>query len=185
MEKTIVIQIGNSDDGLSQRDWSLFVQELHAEFRSPAIDFHFFGFSPGAALWQNACLVFNVDAQALGYADFKAYLNDLRYILSGLANKWDQDSIALLVGETEFITSNYITQEIFSADSNEEDSTGQEGREEGDHHGEEDGQEDDGEEVDDFDGYGSKEDQLAAQGLREEDRNTDIAGVQGGRSLYP
>lgn len=173
MSKTIVIQIGNSDDKLTQSQWAYFVMYLRMELESPALDFHFFGFSASDAHWQNCCMVFNADYERLGYEDFETYLNDLRFILANVARKYKQDSIALLVGETEFVPFNYESKEIQDALSgNSEEDSGQD-REEGSVDGEEGGLE-------------------AAQVIldrRQEDRHglhiVGPEGLEGGRSLYP
>lgn len=59
--KTITLQIGNSDDKLSQRDWSYFVNEIDHYLNvtmSRYITIHFSGSSHSYAPWQNFCWVF-------------------------------------------------------------------------------------------------------------------------------
>lgn len=92
---TITVQIGNSDNKLTQVEWSAFCQEVDKAVMSRTPNVYFHGFSHGAAPWQNACWV----------ADFeKPPLLHLRYDLRGLAVKYRQESIALTTGTTEFVT---------------------------------------------------------------------------------
>jgi hypothetical protein len=91
---TFVVLIGNSDDKLSQRDWGRFVfavvetAELHAE------SVEFTATSEGSLPWQNACVVFTAGADAEAA---------VRSRLSAAARDAGQDSIALIVGTTEFV----------------------------------------------------------------------------------
>lgn len=54
---TVVVQIGNSDDGLTQADWARFSNETDAVMRAHVDRLHFHGHSHGNAKWQNACWV--------------------------------------------------------------------------------------------------------------------------------
>lgn len=90
--KTYVVQIGNSDDKLTQKKWSEFIEEvddliLHWSYRT-----HFAGFSNPEAAWQNTCWVFMI-------ADPKRIKDGLQKIKA----KYHQDSIAWTEGTTEFI----------------------------------------------------------------------------------
>lgn len=92
-QRTVTVQIGNSDDKLTQVKWSWFILEtLNAVADFGAM--HFSGGSEHRAQWQNFCLV------AVGEA-FK--LPKLKEELQMICRKYGQDSIALTVGETEFI----------------------------------------------------------------------------------
>lgn len=93
---TCTIQIGNSDDKLTQREWARFVDDTRAEVASLATAVHFTGFSPSDAVWQNACIVAEID---------RAVIDGLTKRLAVLATHYRQDSIALTVGETEFVES--------------------------------------------------------------------------------
>ena len=93
MSTTVVVQIGNSDDKLSQRDWSAFYRNTLATLKGFG-EVHFAGASHSAAEWQNACFVIALDvADVVG----------LRANLEQLAHHHRQNSIALTVGETEFV----------------------------------------------------------------------------------
>lgn len=94
MKKTVTIQIGNSDDKLSQRQWSNFVSDVdRAIFESPC-DIHFSGFSQPNVEWQNACWVIEI---------LPKDIDALRVDLTHWREKYDQDSLAFTVGETAFV----------------------------------------------------------------------------------
>jgi len=90
--KTICVQIGNSDDKLSQSEWSTFVQHVDSAIRRFAVEVYFFGGAANWMPWQNVAWVFSCeDTQAL---------KDVLYIERV---GFKQDSIAWLEGETQFI----------------------------------------------------------------------------------
>jgi hypothetical protein len=93
---TYVVQIGNSDDKLPQASYALFVDALSNLLVSLGVQIHFFGFSHPVAPWQNCCAVFEA-------SDSRASMQDLRSGLAGLAKKFNQDSIALTGGITQFV----------------------------------------------------------------------------------
>ena len=94
MTQTVTILIGNSDDGLTQKEWSEFYRNAEDIIRDSG-SVQFSGPSVGAAPWQNACWVVVLDTP----------LDRLRKWLVVLAQRWRQDSIAIVVGETEFVES--------------------------------------------------------------------------------
>jgi hypothetical protein len=82
--------IGNSDDKLTQAEWSAFVGDVQAAVDQAVAGgarIQFAGFSAPAAPWQNALWV--VEMPWGGSARFK-----LRSNLSRLARQYRQDSIA-------------------------------------------------------------------------------------------
>lgn len=91
---TIAIQIGNSDDKLSQGEWSNYVGQVHDKIREYAREIHFFGGSPNWYAWQNACFVFEIDE--VSYISFCSELKFVREF-------FEQDSIAVIKGGTVFI----------------------------------------------------------------------------------
>lgn len=91
--KTVTVQIGNSDDKLSQSTWHNFVTRTHMVAIQFFCRVHFVGASNGDAMHQNACFVFDTDN-----------IDGLRAALSELAHDFNQDSIAMTVGETEMVT---------------------------------------------------------------------------------
>ena len=94
IEQTITIQIGNSDDKLSQVRWHDFCHHMQSVLESEKIELHFSGFSYQGAPWQNACWVgvVNVDK-----------LPSIKAALRTCAELFDQESIALTVGDTTLV----------------------------------------------------------------------------------
>ncbi len=93
-EVAVTVLIGNSDDKLSQWDWSAYCERTHELIKQYAKDIHFSGYSVGNAKWQNAAFVFVVDSKYL-----QAMGEDLRIV----KNQFNQESIAVVYGPTEFI----------------------------------------------------------------------------------
>lgn len=92
--RTVVIQIGNSDDKLTQKEWSAFVYAIRLKLAATVGIVHFFGTSDGHDSWQNACWVMEVPLSKIKI---------LKSRLSRIGKKYKQDSIAFLEGITEFI----------------------------------------------------------------------------------
>ena len=92
--KTITIQIGNSDDKLTQMKWAHFYADVNHEITQAKARVHFAGPSPAQAAWQNACWVIEIDgSEALA----------LKAALIPLREQYQQDSIAWTEGETFFL----------------------------------------------------------------------------------
>ncbi len=92
--KTIVVQIGNSDDKLSQKEWAQFVEAVSYAVNGHTQDLHFNGFSPAQERWQNAAWVAVCDeAQALA----------LGRELVIIRTRFRQDSVALTIGDTKMV----------------------------------------------------------------------------------
>jgi hypothetical protein len=91
---TAVVQIGNSDDKLTQVEWYGFQRSTFAWVAQLATQIHFNGTSPGVSMYQNACLVFEIETTKLPA---------LRASLADIADQYRQDSIALTLGPTEFV----------------------------------------------------------------------------------
>lgn len=94
MSKTVVIQIGNSDDKLKQSEWSVFVSSIDEKVREIAYQVHFSGHSYGAAIWQNACWVIEMEESFVPF-----FLKELTLI----RERFKQDSVAVTIGETIFV----------------------------------------------------------------------------------
>ena len=92
--QTVIIQIGNSDDKLTQKEWSSFVYELRGLINFASKAMHFTGGSANDASFQNFCVIADVPK-----ADFAR----LRRELSVLCRYYRQDSIALTTGATQFV----------------------------------------------------------------------------------
>ncbi len=92
--KTITIQIGNSDDKLSQSSWSAFIHRVNNTIDIYAYDVYFTGFSLPTAGWQNACWVFSIthEKSLRLWGEMKVICSDFK-----------QNSIAWTEGDTTFI----------------------------------------------------------------------------------
>lgn len=94
MTTTAVVQIGNSDDKLTQAEWRDFWVETDASVR-PTGRVHFAGTSSATAPWQNAAWVVELANDEMG--------SWLERRLADLAAKYRQNSIAMTVGHTKFV----------------------------------------------------------------------------------
>jgi hypothetical protein len=94
------ITIGNSDDKLTQQEWSDFVAAVGVAVarvaRMPGGGIHGAWLSSADRPWQNACWCLQLPA-----AD--AHVEILRARLGQLARKYRQDSIAWAESEPQFI----------------------------------------------------------------------------------
>jgi hypothetical protein len=95
MTHTIYAAIGNSDDKLSQQDWSRFVTEFISTLRAVADEIHGEWYSAPDAPYQNACCAFTIP---------DCFVPPLRCTLTNLRKRHGQDSIAWAeVARTDFI----------------------------------------------------------------------------------
>lgn len=99
MIKTITIQIGNSDNKLTQQEWSDFILDVNnliylSIITTPNPSIYFAGGSEISKPWQNYCWVFNTDQHIL---------NKIMPSLEEIKKTYRQDSIALTIGETRFV----------------------------------------------------------------------------------
>jgi hypothetical protein len=90
---TVYASIGNSDDKLTQARWSEFADLFVTIIRAHAVAIHGVWYSRPDAPFQNACVCFEVDEDAV----------PLRLELTHLCAEFEQDSIAWAVATTEFI----------------------------------------------------------------------------------
>lgn len=93
--KTITIQIGNSDDKLTQKQWHRFIENIHDAVRIYCSEVHFFGASPGTEPWQNAAWVVVCRDQ---FSE-----RELREEVKTQREAHQQDSVAWTEGDTELI----------------------------------------------------------------------------------
>lgn len=90
---TVTIQIGNTDNKLTQYEWHIFVARvtlLVNEFGQV----HFFAASEGTCAWQNCAWVILLHKDSID--DFKTQLKEIR-------GDFKQDSVAWTEGETQFV----------------------------------------------------------------------------------
>lgn len=90
---TATIGIGNSDDKLSQIAWSNYIEAVAMMINISSYKVYFAGFSNPTKPWQNACWVIDIGDDVLY----------LKRQLIMIAKRFNQDSIALTVGETELL----------------------------------------------------------------------------------
>lgn len=100
---TITIILGNSDNRLTQQEWSEFVSEVigvipkkHPWDLAPCpVETHFSGGSGIAAPWQNVCVVVVCNEPEI--------ISKLRHDVREVRRKYRQDSVAWIEGKTEFL----------------------------------------------------------------------------------
>lgn len=91
--KTVVIQIGNSDDKLSQLMWSAFIKAVAGAVYAHATQIHFSGYSDPSETWQNAAWIFEISEE-----ESQRLWGEMKV----LASLYNQDSIAWTEGVTVF-----------------------------------------------------------------------------------
>lgn len=94
--KTITVQIGNSDDRLSQREWAEYVEWIDSEIKARATKIFFFGTAIPVSPYQNACWVFDMDVTLPDY-------EVLKKMLMYVKEYYRQNSVAFTVGDTLFL----------------------------------------------------------------------------------
>lgn len=95
---TVTIQIGNTDNKLSQATWAEFVARmnyvLNVGVGEESLVIHFFGAPPNYSEHQNAAWVVECANR---------YFLKLRENVSRTRQEYNQDSAAMTVGDTEFV----------------------------------------------------------------------------------
>lgn len=91
---TLTIQIGNSDDKLTQKRWAQFIRDVAEAVERSAFEIHFRGCSEPDKDWQNACWVIAVSDE--GAEELRCNLKDIR-------EEYCQDSVAWTMGATMFV----------------------------------------------------------------------------------
>lgn len=91
---TVYVSIGNSDDELSQAEWSKFAYEVDMVIRRSAERVHGEWYSPGGAAYQNACWCFEVGM---------VVSQKLRRELAEAGSRWRQKAVTWAVAEVEFL----------------------------------------------------------------------------------
>ena len=88
---TVIIQIGNTDNKLSQHEWHKFVNAMDVILLDSNI--HFRGFSNPDSLYQNACWVIEHDDS----------IDSLCEDITNCRKLYNQDSAAITIGTTRFV----------------------------------------------------------------------------------
>ena len=92
--KTITIQIGNSDDKLTQAEWASFVRTMRSSILDSAHTVHFFGAPMNWENWQNAAWVIAIEEDRIPI---------LKQEIIKVRQEFKQDSVAWTEGETLFV----------------------------------------------------------------------------------
>ena len=88
------IQIGNSDNKLTQQEWSEYVAAVHAATTVDGIETHFFAASEGSKPWQNACWV-------VAISELDA--DDMMKAVTKIRKQYKQESVAIVLGNVRLI----------------------------------------------------------------------------------
>ena len=94
MVTTATVQIGNTDNSLTQNEWSQFIYDMHERIAEHCTHIHFKGGSEYDAPWQNACWVVLVCSSAI---------DPLREAVIECRKCYRQKSAAITFGNTEMI----------------------------------------------------------------------------------
>jgi hypothetical protein len=97
---TLTIQVSNSDNKLTQEEWSKMIDQMGGFLKHIDADIHFAGGSSPEKAWQNYCYVVNV---------VEGVVNTVFNYVSYSAYRYKQDSIAVTGGQTEFVRPKNIT----------------------------------------------------------------------------
>jgi hypothetical protein len=91
---TAYVSIGNSDDKLTQREWSAFLLRTHLLLDHHASTMHGAWYSGPGVEWQNACWCIEIHEDVAP---------TVKGMLARLAREFRQDSIAWAEAQTTFI----------------------------------------------------------------------------------
>jgi hypothetical protein len=87
-----VVSIGNTDNRLTQKEWSRFVEDVE-KATSEAGKLHYFGGASTWAPWQNVAWIVELDGNA----------DNLECELERIRKEYNQQSAFLVVGDGRFI----------------------------------------------------------------------------------
>jgi hypothetical protein len=90
--KSITLQIGNTDDKLTQEEWAAYYRAIDTAVHYFARKIHFTGAAAATEPRQNACWVFEIDDD-----------EELRSAITRIRQDHRQDSAAWSEGVTEFL----------------------------------------------------------------------------------
>lgn len=99
----VYVGIGNTDNKLTQQEWSRFIQETEILF--DGLPMHGAWFSRPDAPWQNACWLADISELTSEEVD------DLKNALRGVGGWYRQDSVAWAIADTEFLRQSTPTGE--------------------------------------------------------------------------
>lgn len=91
---TATIQLGNTDDKLTQVEWAAFVLMMKTKILENCVQVHFFGGSCNWERWQNVCWIVELREDQL--ENLKAAVKDAR-------ETFRQDSVAFMAAYINFL----------------------------------------------------------------------------------
>lgn len=91
---TAVVQIGNSDNKLTQGEWAHFAEYMRSAVSENVYRIHFSGGSDWDAPWQNACFVCEVNDDQI---------DGLTEAVKNCREQFKQDSAAITWGDTVLV----------------------------------------------------------------------------------
>lgn len=91
----VYISIGNSDDRLTQAEWSAYVAGIRGVINAWTKTVHGAWLSAPDSRWQNACWCIELEDET--------YARDMRDALAKIRQHYRQDSVAWAAADTEFI----------------------------------------------------------------------------------
>lgn len=91
---TATIDIGNSDDKLTQHKWASYIRNTNNIINELVAEVHFVGGTSIESAYQSYCWVATIRPDTVP---------TLRERLNNVRNAYNQDSIAMTIGETQFI----------------------------------------------------------------------------------
>jgi hypothetical protein len=99
---TTIIQIGNSDDKLTQAQWALFYRRVDIAVRTRARQVYFSGASHPSVEWQNAAWIFEIGEEAS---------SELYDYMKTLCEWFNQESIAWTEGSTILVAASNVKKD--------------------------------------------------------------------------
>lgn len=96
MSQTAIIAIGNSDNKLTQLQWVSYIKNVNYTVMDYSDKIYFHGFAAPNVEWQNAAWIFDL-------ADDPQDEHNLIKDLQRIAYIYNQESIALVIGDTIFV----------------------------------------------------------------------------------
>jgi hypothetical protein len=91
---TVTVQLGNTDNKLTQQEWSSFITSVRVCLTAFNVTTHFQGGTREDAPYQNFCIVFNAKPETLP---------TLKHQVCMVGASFRQNSVAWTEGVTEFI----------------------------------------------------------------------------------
>lgn len=90
--KHLVISVGNTDNKLTQQEWSKFLLDMNAALHVEG-KIHFFGGSAVYDEWQNAAWILETDSN----------LTSVQEMIKLIRKKYRQESAFVMIGDGMFI----------------------------------------------------------------------------------